>query len=53
MSTRGIFTSDFHMFCERSVVDSILPDLDRAAQNVDIIILGGDIVDFKWTEVVD
>ena len=53
MSARGIFASDFHMFCERSVVDSILPDLDRAAQDVDIIILGGDIVDFKWTQLED
>ena len=47
MTRRGIFTSDFHMFSDRSVVESILPNLEHAAGNADLIVLGGDIVDFE------
>ncbi len=53
MTRRGIFTSDFHMFSDRSIVESILPDLEQAAGNADLIVLGGDIVDFKWSRLPD
>ena len=50
---RGIFTSDFHMFSQRSVIDALMPQLDRAAEEADLIVLGGDIVDFKWSQLSD
>ena len=53
MTRRGIFTSDFHMFSDRSIVESILPNLEQAAGNADLIVLGGDIVDFKWSRLPD
>ncbi len=53
MTKRGIFTSDFHMFTDRSVVESILPNLEKVAKSADLIVLGGDIVDFKWSRLPD
>ncbi len=50
---RGIFTSDFHMFSQRSAIDGLMAELDQAAEEAELIVLGGDIVDFKWSQLSD
>ena len=50
---RGIFTSDFHMFSQRSRIDAVMPQLHEAARDAQLVVLGGDIVDFKWSQLAD
>ena len=50
---RGIFTSDFHMFSQRSRINELMVELDDATERAELIVLGGDIIDFKWSQLSD
>jgi|688.fasta_scaffold14429_2 UDP-2,3-diacylglucosamine hydrolase len=49
METRGLFISDLHLLSRRSVGqlhwEQLLPELQKS----DLLILGGDIFDFRWS----
>lgn len=45
---RAAFVSDLHLFARRSHAERHLPALRQAAAEVDHLILGGDIFDFRW-----
>jgi len=45
----NFFVSDLHMFTRRSMVETFSHQIDAAAAQARIFILGGDIFDFRWT----
>jgi UDP-2,3-diacylglucosamine hydrolase len=49
MSSRGVFISDLHLLTRRSVAPAhwqqLLPELRQS----DLLVLGGDIFDFRWS----
>ena len=49
MNRQGLFVSDFHMFTRRSVAAGLGNALDLAASESDIVVFGGDLIDFKWS----
>jgi len=46
---RACFVSDLHLFANRSRADDHLHGIQRAADDADLCILGGDIFDFRWS----
>lgn len=46
--THGIFVSDLHGFSPRSTSQYVLSELS-SPPNYDLIVLGGDIFDFRWS----
>ncbi|MEM7314813.1 MAG: metallophosphoesterase, partial [Planctomycetota bacterium] len=46
------FFSDLHMLAKRSNATQHLPGLRRMAAESDVVVLGGDIFDFKWSTEV-
>ncbi|MBX3441294.1 MAG: metallophosphoesterase [Planctomyces sp.] len=47
---RAAFVSDLHLFARRSHAERHLPQVRKAATEVDHFILGGDIFDFRWAQ---
>ncbi len=45
----GHVISDLHLFAHRSVADSYMRDIRRAAAESDFFVLNGDIFDFRWS----
>jgi UDP-2,3-diacylglucosamine hydrolase len=45
----GVVISDLHMFARRSKAEYILEKLHNACQSADLLVLNGDIFDFRWT----
>ncbi|MDI6796668.1 MAG: metallophosphoesterase [Desulfatibacillaceae bacterium] len=45
----GVVISDLHMFARRSKAEYILEKLHHACQSADLLVLNGDIFDFRWT----
>ena len=41
--------SDLHLFCDRSCADEHLEQIVTAADSSHLLVLGGDIFDFKWS----
>ncbi len=48
-SIQGHFLSDLHLFSRRSNFERYRDDLERIASQGELLILGGDIFDFKWS----
>jgi UDP-2,3-diacylglucosamine pyrophosphatase LpxH len=48
---RGVFVSDLHLFARRSRADQLRDELRFAAAQSPVFILGGDIFDFKWSQL--
>ncbi len=46
---RACFISDLHLFANRSQGDLHLKAIQRAADQADLCVLGGDIFDFRWS----
>lgn len=46
---RACFISDLHLFANRSRGDDHLHAIQRAADQADLCVLGGDIFDFRWS----
>lgn len=49
MSERCYFVSDLHMFSRRSQVDRWQKMISDASRNANLMVLGGDIFDFRWS----
>ena len=49
MTVRGTFISDLHLLSRRSVGQKCWQDLQPEIRNSDLLILGGDIFDFRWS----
>lgn len=49
MTAAGHVISDLHLFAHRSVADSYMNDMHRAAAASDFFVLNGDIFDFRWS----
>lgn len=47
----GVFISDLHMFSRRSTAIDHMNAIDEAAACADLLILGGDIFDFRWSRL--
>ena len=48
---RVVFISDLHLYSNRSNAEIYWPAIDQAVERAEIVILGGDIFDFKWTKL--
>ncbi len=48
---RGVFVSDLHVFSGRSVGESLGSGLQATYPNSQLLVLGGDIFDFKWSSM--
>jgi len=48
---RGIFVSDLHVFSGRSVGESLGNGLQARHSQANLLVLGGDIFDFKWSSM--
>ncbi len=46
---KGVFVSDLHVFSGRSVGETLPSELPLAYPDANLLILGGDIFDFKWS----
>lgn len=46
---KGVFVSDLHVFSGRSVGETLPNELHVAFPNANLLVLGGDIFDFKWS----
>lgn len=46
---KGVFVSDLHVFSGRSVGESLPKQLPLAFPDASLLVLGGDIFDFKWS----
>jgi UDP-2,3-diacylglucosamine pyrophosphatase LpxH len=46
---QGIFVSDLHLFSRRSVGQRRLDQLTSTFPKADLLVLGGDIFDFRWS----
>jgi hypothetical protein len=47
---KGLFTSDLHLFSPRSAGTPVAERLLERSREVDCIVLGGDIFDFRWSD---
>jgi UDP-2,3-diacylglucosamine hydrolase len=45
----GYVISDLHLFSRRSCADKYMPDIYRLVENAELLVLNGDIVDFRWS----
>lgn len=50
-SLKGVFVSDLHVFSGRSVGESLPNQLPKAFPDANLLVLGGDIFDFKWSHL--
>ena len=50
-SQKGVFVSDLHVFSGRSVGESLPKELPLAFPDASLLVLGGDIFDFKWSHL--
>ena len=50
---KGAFVSDLHLFSQRSIGQKHWDDLNSTLQNVNLLVLGGDIFDFRWSRYPD
>ena len=48
---RGVFVSDLHLFSGRSVAESLGSEVQRRYSRANLLVLGGDIFDFKWSSM--
>lgn len=48
---RGVFVSDLHVFSGRSVAESLGSEVQRRYPKASLLVLGGDIFDFKWSSM--
>ena len=46
---RGIVVSDLHLFAHRSHGDACFQSLRAELESVDLLVLNGDIFDFRWS----
>ncbi|MCC6235800.1 MAG: hypothetical protein IT580_24400 [Verrucomicrobiales bacterium] len=46
---RGLVVSDLHLFARRSVGDACFQSLRAELASVDLLVLNGDIFDFRWS----
>ncbi len=46
---KGLVTSDLHNFTKRSHTDKIMKQLEEQLVQVDLLVLNGDIFDFRWS----
>lgn len=47
---RGVFLSDLHLFSRRSVAPQLWLPWERRLPMLDLLVLGGDIFDFRWSQ---
>lgn len=45
----GFVISDLHLFSRRSSAEKYMPEIYRLIEHADLLVLNGDIVDFKWS----
>lgn len=50
---KGAFVSDLHLFSQRSIGQKHWDDLNSTLQSVNLLVLGGDIFDFRWSRYPD
>jgi UDP-2,3-diacylglucosamine pyrophosphatase LpxH len=50
---KGAFVSDLHLFSQRSIGQKHWDDLHCTLRNVNLLVLGGDIFDFRWSRYAD
>ena len=48
---RGLVISDLHLFSSRSEGFRLMDNLEKKLANVDLLVLNGDIFDFKWSQL--
>lgn len=48
---RGVFVSDLHVFSGRSVAESLGSEVQQRYPQANLLVLGGDIFDFKWSSM--
>jgi UDP-2,3-diacylglucosamine hydrolase len=53
MNQRWYFVSDLHMFAARSQVDRWENVIEQTVCEADVLVLGGDIFDFRWSTLPD
>ena len=53
MSKRGVFVSDLHKFARRSQTDRFESQIRERVKDADVLVLGGDIFDFRWSTIGD
>jgi len=46
---KGLVVSDLHMFTERTRAEYVLGDIYGQLRDCDVLVLNGDIFDFRWT----
>ncbi len=51
MVRRGVFVSDLHVFSGRSKAESLPSELQVSYPESNLLVLGGDIFDFKWSSL--
>ncbi len=51
LEQRGVFVSDLHVFSGRSVAESLGSGLQHQFPHSQLLVLGGDIFDFKWSSM--
>lgn len=49
MPAQGLFISDLHLLSRRSIGERCLEQLKPTLKKTDLLILGGDIFDFRWS----
>jgi UDP-2,3-diacylglucosamine pyrophosphatase LpxH len=47
----GLFVSDLHLFSQRSVGHVRMDGLQTTFPDADLLVLGGDVFDFKWSQL--
>lgn len=50
---KGAFVSDLHLFSQRSIGQKRWDEFHFTLQKVDLLVLGGDIFDFRWSQYAD
>jgi UDP-2,3-diacylglucosamine hydrolase len=50
---KGAFVSDLHLFSQRSIGQKHWEELHATLRNVNFLVLGGDIFDFRWSHFAD
>lgn len=50
---KGAFISDLHLFSRRSIGQKHWDDFNSSLRHVNLLVLGGDIFDFRWSKYAD
>jgi hypothetical protein len=53
LSRRGLVVSDLHLFARRSRGMTCFESLRGELESVDVLVLNGDIFDFRWSVLPD